>query len=113
MTQQTDGHAAPALVGDTESHDGDTGKPVFLSTGYVAGVLGVHPGTVRRWRVWNARLGRIAYGPPYEHQGNRVWYPQDQFNRWCALVHFEHDVPSVNPPCPGGDSALDPQVPLE
>jgi hypothetical protein len=77
----------------------ESDKPVFLSTGYVAGVLGVRARTVRQWREWNDQAGRIAYGPPYARHGDgRAWYPQEAFNHWCATARFMRDMPSVNPP---------------
>ena len=71
--------------------------PAFTDV-QVARMLGIHPVSVRRWRVKNGRAGCIKYGPPYEYRGYNVVYPVDKFRAWCAQVRVVGGVPRMNLP---------------
>ena len=76
----------------------DSLEPDFFTATQVATMLGVHDVTVRRWRSWNAKLGVIKYGPPYEYRGSRVVYPNAAFREWCGQVTDDQGVTRINLP---------------
>lgn len=70
----------------------------YFSDAQVAAMLGVHPVTVRKWRVKNTEAGCIKFGPPYEYRGPNVVYPKPDFATWCAQVRMVDGVPRINLP---------------
>lgn len=73
-------------------------EPDYYTEPQVAALLGVHPGSVRRWRSLNKKIGLIKHGPPYEFRGARVVYPKDRFQAWCTQVRKVGGVPRINLP---------------
>lgn len=69
-----------------------------LSSADVAELLGVHPVTVRRWRVRNKEAGHIKEGPPYEYRGRTIVYPTQAFKEWCARTTVVGGVVRANAP---------------
>lgn len=86
--------------------------PAFLTSAEVAQLLGVHPVTVRRWRVRNKEAGYIKEGPPYLIRGRSVAYPTDAFKAWCGESHTVDGVVHANAPA-STDPALTPQPEAE